>query len=102
MQQLDIKKSIKINESRDIDEIEEVLNSILYVPDRRLKPKIIEELIKYLNSIFLEEKNKIKIYIVLIYKYNDYYSENTYWHINIYERVGPYELKFFKSIHKTL
>ena len=59
----------------------------------------IEDEKEYTQS--LNNENKIKIYIVLIYKYDDY-SENVYWHINIYEIIEPTELKFFKSIHKTL
>lgn len=55
---------------------------------------------EYIQS--LNNENKIKIYIVLIYKYNNYYSENVYWHIKIYERIKPHKLKFFKSIYKTL
>jgi len=55
--------SIKIKESNDVKEIKSVLDELLYVPDTRLKPRIINELIKYLTTKFLDENYKIKVYI---------------------------------------
>jgi len=55
--------SIKIKESYDIKEIRSVLDELLYVPDTRLKPRIINELINYLKTKFLDENYKIKVFI---------------------------------------
>ena len=55
--------SIKIKESNDIKEIRNVLDELLYVPDTRLKPRITNELINYLNTKFLDENYKIKVFI---------------------------------------
>jgi len=54
---------IKIKESNDVKEIKSVLDELLYVPDTRLKPRIMNELIKYLTTKFLDENYKIKVYI---------------------------------------
>jgi len=55
--------SIKIKESNDIKEIKSVFNELLYVPDIRLKPRISNELIKYLKVKFLDDNYKIKVFI---------------------------------------
>lgn len=56
-------KQISIIESKDIKKIKECLNQILYVPDIRLKPRIIEELIIYLKSKFSVKGSKIKVFL---------------------------------------
>ena len=54
---------IDIKESRNISEIKEALNSILYIPDPGLKPRIIQELMAYLESKFSEEGYPIAVFI---------------------------------------
>ena len=54
---------IKIVDSKDISEINETLNQLLYVPNEALKPKVIKELIKYYIGKFAEEGYKIKFFI---------------------------------------
>ena len=62
---LELRKSdsIEIKESNDMKEIKSVLDELLYVPDTRLKPRITNELINYLNTKFLDENYKIKVFI---------------------------------------
>lgn len=55
--------SINVKESNNIREIKSVLDELLYVPDPRLKPKIINELIKYVDAKFLDENHKIKVFL---------------------------------------
>lgn len=54
---------IKIIESKDLSEIKEALMETLYVPNVKLKARIIEELTRYLESKFLEENYKIRVFI---------------------------------------
>lgn len=64
-QQLEIKnkKSVKISTSKDLSEIEAVLNELLYVPDVRLKPRILTELIRYLGAKICNKQHKLKFFI---------------------------------------
>ena len=54
---------IKIVDSKEISEINETLNQLLYVPNELLKPRIIEELAKYYIKKFAEDDYKIKFFI---------------------------------------
>lgn len=54
---------ITIKESRNISEIADALHSILYVPEPRLKPRVIQELITYLESKFAEDGYPIAVFI---------------------------------------
>ena len=54
---------IIVKNSRNISEISDALNSILYVPDPRLKPRIILELTTYLKSKFAEDGYPIAVFI---------------------------------------
>ncbi|TFF90924.1 MAG: hypothetical protein EU548_00550 [Promethearchaeota archaeon] len=54
---------IKIVDSKDISEINETLDQLLYVPNELLKPRIIEELVKYYIGKFSEDDYKIKFFI---------------------------------------
>ncbi|GAH32915.1 unnamed protein product, partial [marine sediment metagenome] len=62
---LELNKNVSINveESNNLKEIKNVLDELLYVPDIRLKPRIISELIKYLKTKFLDENYKIMVFI---------------------------------------
>ena len=53
----------KVIHSEDINEIDEALCQLLYVPNEILKPKIIEELKKYYIRKFAEDDYKIKVFI---------------------------------------
>ncbi len=55
--------SIEVKKSKDLKEIEKVFEELLYVPDIRLKPKIMETLLKYLDKEFLDKAHKIKFFI---------------------------------------
>ncbi len=55
--------SIKIREVDNIKAIKEVLEELLYVPDIRLRPKIIDELINYYDSKLGDEDHNIKIFV---------------------------------------
>lgn len=52
---------IKVRETCELTEIREVLGRLLYVPDVRLKPKVIETLTNYLESTFLIPDYKMKV-----------------------------------------
>jgi len=62
---LELNKNVSINveESNNLKEIKNALDELLYVPDIRLKPRIISELIKYLKTKFLDENYKIMVSI---------------------------------------
>ena len=64
-QVLDINQydSIKVRDSGDFKEIKLVLDQFLYVPDYRLKQKIIEELLKNLQMKLADDTYKIKFFI---------------------------------------
>jgi len=59
--------SIKVIESNDIKEIKKFLDELLYVSDFRLKPKVIHELIKYINLKIFDETYKIKVFLAYHY-----------------------------------
>jgi len=52
MVQTTIQRKILIHETKKIDEIREGFYKLLYVPDARLKPLIIEQYLNYLETIF--------------------------------------------------
>ena len=54
---------IKIVDSKEIHEIREILDQLLYVPNELLKPRIIEELVTYYIDKFYEHNYKIKFFI---------------------------------------
>lgn len=56
-------KTLSIQESKDIREIKEVLDELLYVPNEQLRPKVIEELCNYLQIKFSSPEYKIKVFI---------------------------------------
>ncbi|MFX1238475.1 MAG: hypothetical protein ACFE8P_12245 [Promethearchaeota archaeon] len=56
-------EEINIVDSNELEIIKNALEKILYVPDRRLKPKIIEELLIYLNSRLSDDCYQIRIFI---------------------------------------
>ncbi|MBD3212412.1 MAG: hypothetical protein GF311_07375 [Candidatus Lokiarchaeota archaeon] len=60
---LDINKNNKVIESKDLTQIEHAFNKLLYIPEDILKPRIIEEIIKYLNTNLREETYPLKIFI---------------------------------------
>ncbi len=57
------KDIFKVKASHDIKEINEVLHSILFVPDLRIKHKIIEELCEYLTFKLSNPEYKLKVFI---------------------------------------
>lgn len=57
---------IKVRETCNLNKIKDALGSLLYVPDVRLKPKVIEILTNYLEAKFSIPDYKIKIFIALI------------------------------------
>ncbi|MFX0104424.1 MAG: hypothetical protein ACFE75_02905, partial [Candidatus Hodarchaeota archaeon] len=59
-------KTVVISESKDIREIKDSLNELLYVPDEYLKPKVIEELCGYILSKFSNPEYKLKVFIAYI------------------------------------
>lgn len=54
---------LKVKESVDLEEIKFVLDNLLYVPDIRLKDKIITNLCTYLDSKFSDPNFKLKVFI---------------------------------------
>lgn len=52
---------VKVRETCKLTEIREALGSLLYVPDVRLKPKVIETLMNYLESKFSIPDYKMKV-----------------------------------------
>ncbi|MHA1293316.1 MAG: hypothetical protein ACTSQJ_11695 [Promethearchaeota archaeon] len=60
------KRSLKIKEICSVYEIRDILNSMLYVPDERLKPKVIEELTKFLSLKFEDIRYKLKIFVAKV------------------------------------
>lgn len=54
---------VRINDTRDFEEIREVLEGLLYVPNDRMRDKVIEELLEYFKSKFLIPEYKIKVFI---------------------------------------
>ena len=56
-------KRIKVKESFEVGEIKEALEKMLYVPDARVKSKVIDELLLYLKAKLSDLKYKIKPFI---------------------------------------
>ena len=54
---------ILIEESKDVREIREVLDEILYVPDARVRYYVINELCNYIQSKFTDPEYKLKVFI---------------------------------------
>jgi hypothetical protein len=54
---------ISISDTQDVFEIKRTLETLLYVPNNRLKPKLIEVVLDYLQGKFNEENYKIKCFI---------------------------------------
>ncbi len=50
---------VSVRETDNLKEIEDILHTVLFVPEIRIKSKIINELIKYLE--FLDFRNFFKI-----------------------------------------
>lgn len=55
--------TLRIRESVDLEEIKIALETLLYVPDIRLKPLIISKLCAYLDLKFSDPTHKIKVFI---------------------------------------
>ncbi|MBN1803599.1 MAG: hypothetical protein JW891_18965 [Candidatus Lokiarchaeota archaeon] len=66
MQSLGIANVIKISSTRSLRTIKIVLNDLLQVPNKKLKPKIIFELLKYFKRKFSQDGFKIKVFIAFI------------------------------------
>jgi hypothetical protein len=62
LEKIEIEK-IKVVESIDLHQIKEALESIIYVPDMQIKPRIIDELLNYLRSKFATPEYKIKVFL---------------------------------------
>jgi len=60
---ISLEKVIRITESKNLDEIKEALEQIMYVPDSRLRSKIIIELLKYLDIKFQKKKYPITSFL---------------------------------------
>ncbi|MFX1383079.1 MAG: hypothetical protein ACFFBP_11610, partial [Promethearchaeota archaeon] len=59
-------ETIKVNEATSIKEIKEVLEDLLYVPDERVKVKVIEEYCIYLDSKSKNSNYEIKSFIARV------------------------------------
>jgi len=55
-----IEKKVRVEEVRSQDDIKKALEATLYVPDEKIKPKIIEEYLAYLASTSKDEQHDIK------------------------------------------
>jgi len=56
-------EKLRISETYDLYEIKEALESILYIPDNRIRSHLIEELILYLAEKFQNFNYKIRVFI---------------------------------------
>jgi len=63
MLEIQTKTSIKVVDTQDLEEIREALEVLLYVPDNKLKPKIIKEIISYFKKRFNDDMFKVKVFI---------------------------------------
>ncbi len=63
MQTLTLTKSVKIISTRSLAIIKNALENLLQVPNEKLKPKIISELLRYFNLKFSQEGFKIKVFV---------------------------------------
>ncbi len=57
------KLSSGVIEVRNLSQIESAMLEMLWVPDERLKPKIVSEIVSYFETKFLNPKNKIKFFV---------------------------------------
>ncbi|GAH14678.1 unnamed protein product, partial [marine sediment metagenome] len=62
LEKIDIER-IRIVDTEDIREIRSALESLLYVPNAQVRPRIIEELCRYLQSKLNDKEYKIKVFI---------------------------------------
>jgi len=60
--QLDI-YPISVRETSNLKEIEQILHTVLYVPEIRIKSKVINELTAYLKAKFIDIEYKIKVFV---------------------------------------
>ncbi len=49
--------------TRDIEQIREALTELLFVPDERLKPRIVSEIVNHFESKFSNPENKVKFFV---------------------------------------
>ncbi|HDZ18543.1 MAG TPA: hypothetical protein ENH75_09645 [archaeon] len=54
---------INVRETSSLKEIEDILHAVLFVPEIRIKSKVINELITYLGSKFIDPGYKIKVFV---------------------------------------
>ncbi|MFW9828746.1 MAG: hypothetical protein ACFFEY_14230 [Candidatus Thorarchaeota archaeon] len=80
LEKIDIEK-VKVIETEDLREIGEALKDLLFVPDTKLKSKVINELLQYLKVKFLDPKYRIKPVI-------GYYDSQIYGFMIIH--IDPY------------
>ena len=57
------KLSSEVIEVRNSSQIKSALLEALWVPDERLKPKIVSEIVSYLESKFSNPENKIRFFV---------------------------------------
>ena len=57
------KLSSEVFEVRDLTQIKSALLELLYVPDERLKPKIVSEIVNYFKAKFSNPENKVKFFV---------------------------------------
>ncbi len=57
------KLSLEVIEVKNPSQIESALLELLHVPDERLKPKIVSEIVSYFESKFSNPENKIKFFV---------------------------------------
>jgi hypothetical protein len=57
------KQEPEVIDTWDVNQIREALTELLWVPDERLKPKIVAEIVKYFESKFSNPENKIKFFV---------------------------------------
>ena len=57
------KLSSEVIEVRNLSQIKSALLETLFVPDERLKPKIVSEIVSYFESKFSNPENKVKFFV---------------------------------------
>jgi len=57
------KATIRVKDIRNVKEIDDILKSHLFIPDRNIRPKIISELTKYLDSKLKILNYKLKVFV---------------------------------------
>jgi len=53
----------RVKETRNLDEIRDVFQSKLFVPNIKIRAKVISELIEYIDSKFSDPKYKLKVFV---------------------------------------